>query len=74
MHVIYDYYISCGADRKVRFEMANTTTEIKTELLDQMLEDLAGEELNDFNEDYDLNADLDKFADIDVFAEIDSYH
>lgn len=54
--------------------MANTTTEIKTELLDQMLEDLAGEELNEFNEDFDFNADLDKFADIDVFAEIDSYH
>jgi hypothetical protein len=62
------------ADRKVRFDMANTTTDIKTEYLDQMLEDLAGEELSEFNDDFELNADLDKFSDTDVFAEIDSYH
>jgi len=54
--------------------MANTTTDIKTEYLDHMLEDLAGEELSEFNDDFELNADLDKFSDTDVFAEIDSYH
>lgn len=55
--------------------MAETrTTAQEIELLDQRLEDLAGEELSDFNDDLDLNADLDKFTDMDIFSEIDSYH
>lgn len=55
--------------------MAETrTTPKEIELLDQQLEDLAGEELSDFNDDFELNADLDKFTDMDIFSEIDSYH
>ncbi len=53
-------------------ETRNTLKEI--ELLDQRLEDLAGEELSEFNDDFELNADLDKFTDMDLFSEIDSYH
>lgn len=52
----------------------NINNRIKTEALDQMLEDLAGEELNEFDNSFDINADLDIFADTDEFAEIDSYH
>ncbi|MGJ8620816.1 MAG: hypothetical protein ACSHWN_10825 [Methylophilaceae bacterium] len=55
--------------------MAETISALTdTELLDQRLEDLAGEELSEFNDDFELNADLDKFTDIDIFSEIDSYH
>ncbi|MDP2193526.1 MAG: hypothetical protein Q8K36_03265 [Alphaproteobacteria bacterium] len=56
--------------------MAVTTTKHhhKTELLDQMLEDLAGEEFSEFDDDLALNSDLDKFSDADDFADIDSYH
>jgi hypothetical protein len=56
--------------------MANTLIkrQHKTEQLDQMLEDLAGEELNEFDDDFGLNPDLDKFSDADDFADIDSYH
>jgi hypothetical protein len=56
--------------------MANTTTKTqeKTQLLDQMLEDLAGEEFSEFNDDFGVSADLDKFSDADDFADIDSYH
>ena len=60
--------------RKVRFDMAGTTSNTNTERLDQMFEDLAGEELSEFDNDIDVNADLDIFADTDDFAEIDSYH
>jgi hypothetical protein len=56
--------------------MANTLIkrQHKTEQLDQMLEDLAGEELNEFDDDFGLSPDLDKFSDADDFADIDSYH
>lgn len=55
--------------------MAETRTTAKEiELLDQRLEDLAGEELSEFNDDFELNADLDKFNEMDIFSEIDSYH
>lgn len=62
--------------RKVRFDMAGTTTNSpgKTALLDQMLEDLAGEELSEFENEFDVSNDLDIFADTDEFAEIDSFH
>ncbi len=62
--------------RKVRFDMAGTTTKSsdKIQRLDQMLEDLAGEELGEFDEDFELSSDLDIFSDTDEFAEIDSYH
>ncbi|MEE9332328.1 MAG: hypothetical protein V3U89_08875 [Methylophilaceae bacterium] len=47
----------------------------KTELLDQMLEDLAGEEFDEHDYDFvGLDSGLDKFSEIDTFAEIDSYH
>ncbi len=45
----------------------------KTALLDQMLEDLAGDELSEFDH-LDLDADLDAFNDTDHFLEIDQYH
>lgn len=56
--------------------MATPTTksQVKTELLDQMLEDLAGEEFSEFDDDLELSSDLDKFSDADDFADIDSYH
>jgi len=56
--------------------MAGTTTKSsdKIQRLDQMLEDLAGEELGEFDEDFELSSDLDIFSDTDEFAEIDSYH
>lgn len=56
--------------------MATTTTKYqdKTEILDQMLEDLAGEELSEFDDDFELSSDLDKFSDLDDFAEIDNFH
>jgi len=62
--------------RKVRYVMATPTTksQVKTELLDQMLEDLAGEEFSEFDDDFELSPDLDKFSDIDDFAEIDNFH
>lgn len=62
--------------RKVRFDMANTVTNSpsKKELLDQLLEDLAGEEISEFDNELDLNTDLDIYADTDDFAEIDSFH
>jgi hypothetical protein len=63
-------------ERKVRLlNMAETrTTGKEIDILNQRLEDLAGEELSDFNDDLELNADLDKFTDVDIFSEIDSYH
>lgn len=57
--------------------MAETTTKgrSKTELLDQMLEDIAGEELSEFNDDLvGLDAEFEVFSEVDHFAEIDSYH
>ena len=56
--------------------MVNSTTysPSKIEVLDQLLEDLAGEEINEFDNDLDLNADLDIYADTDDFADIDSFH
>lgn len=56
--------------------MANTVTNSpsKKELLDQLLEDLAGEEISEFDNELDLNTDLDIYADTDDFAEIDSFH
>lgn len=61
--------------RKVRYVMATTTKyQDKTEILDQMLEDLAGEELSEFDDDFELSSDLDKFSDLDDFAEIDNFH
>jgi hypothetical protein len=54
--------------------MADTLNIPNAEILDQMLEDLAGEELSEFNDDFELNSDLDKFHDEDIFAEIDGYH
>lgn len=55
--------------------MATTSIkdETKTALLDQMLEDLAGDEINEFDLD-DFDADLDSFSDTDHFLEIDQYH
>ena len=55
--------------------MAETRTTAKEiEILNQRLEDLAGDEFSDFNDDLELNADLDKFTDMDIFSEIDNYH
>lgn len=76
MHDIIHQYITAKQKRKVWFVMANTLIkrQHKTEQLDQMLEDLAGEELNEFDDDFGLSPDLDKFSDADDFADIDSYH
>lgn len=54
--------------------MTTTKTQVKTKILDQMLEDLAGEEFSEFNDDLVLSSDLDKFSDSDDFADIDNYH
>ena len=76
MHV-KDYnwhYIVDGKKGKVTNMAETRTTAKEIELLDQRLEDLAGEELSEFNDDFELNADLDKFNEMDIFSEIDSYH
>ncbi len=59
--------------------MAGTTingrSEAELELLDQMLEDLAGEELGEFEDDLlELDSELDVYSETDHFAEIDSFH
>lgn len=46
----------------------------KTELLDQMLEDLAGEELSEFDDDFELSSNFEKYSIADEFADIDSFH
>jgi len=51
-----------------------TINDSELTLSDQMLDDLAGEEFNDFEVDYDLGSDLDIATDIDDFTMIDSYH
>ena len=54
--------------------MAAIRNDLNTERLDQSLEDLAGEEFSEFDEDFELGSDLDIFSDADEFAEIDSFH
>lgn len=56
--------------------MAETITKNhdNAQLLDQMLEDLAGEEFSEFDDDFELSSDLDIFSDTDDFVEIDNYH
>ncbi|MFW5431249.1 MAG: hypothetical protein ACKE5M_04190 [Methylophilaceae bacterium] len=50
--------------------------ENSVEFLDQMLEDLAGEEFDEFDDDLnELDSDLGQFsATEDEFVEIDTYH
>ncbi len=59
--------------------MAGTTTnshnEVELEVSDQMLEDLAGEELSEFDDDLlELGSEFETYSEIDHFAEIDSFH
>jgi hypothetical protein len=56
--------------------MAETTMKNhnNAELLDQMLEDLAGEEFSDYDDDFELSSDFEKLSITDEFADIDSYH
>ncbi len=57
--------------------MAETTTKgrSKTELLDQLLEDIAGEEISEFDNDLlGLDSEFEMFSEVDHFAEIDNYH
>jgi len=44
------------------------------QLLDQQLEDLAGEEIGEFTDDYALDAEYSQFTEIDEFADIDLCH
>jgi hypothetical protein len=44
------------------------------QLLDQQLEDLAGEEVGEFANDYALDAEYSQFTEIDEFADIDLCH
>ena len=72
-------YCKSKQNRKVRFDMAEVIEyENGLKVLDQMLEDLAGEEFDDFDVEWtglDTVTDLDQFsATEDEFAEIDSYH
>ena len=46
----------------------------KTQVLDQRLEDLAGEELSEYTDDFALDAEYGKFSEADEFADIDLYH
>lgn len=59
--------------------MAETTTngrsEAELELLDQMLEDLAGEELSEFDDELlELGTEFETYSETDHFAEIDNFH
>jgi len=51
-----------------------TKSQVKSKILDQMLEDLAGEEFSEFDDNLALSSDLDKFSDADDFSDIDNYH
>lgn len=46
----------------------------KTQVLDQLLEDLAGEEIGEFTDNYALDAEYSKYSEVDEFVDIDSYH
>jgi hypothetical protein len=46
----------------------------KTQVLDQLLEDLAGEELNEYTDNFALDAEYSKYSEADEFVDIDSYH
>ena len=46
----------------------------KTQILDQLLEDLAGEEISEFNDNDVLDAEFSKYSEADEFVDIDSYH
>ena len=46
----------------------------KTQVLDQLLEDLAGEEMSEFSDHLGLDDAYSKFSEIDEFADIDSDH
>ncbi|QVL45447.1 MAG: hypothetical protein KFB94_09510 [Methylophilaceae bacterium] len=46
----------------------------KTQLLDQLLEDLAGEEMSEFVDHVDLDNEYSKFSEVDEFADIDNFH
>ena len=45
-----------------------------TQALDQRLEDLAGEELSEYADNFALDAEYSKFSEADEFADIDLYH
>ena len=46
----------------------------KIQILDQLLEDLAGEEISEFTDHSALDAEFSKYAEVDEFVDIDSYH
>jgi hypothetical protein len=46
----------------------------KTQVLDQLLEDLAGEEISEYTDNFALDAEFGKYSEADEFVEIDSYH
>lgn len=46
----------------------------KIQVLDQLLEDLAGEEISEFSDHFALDAEYSKYTEADEFVEIDSYH
>jgi len=53
----------------------NSPSEADLELLDQALEDIAGEEISDFDDDlFELETEFDTYSEVDHFAEIDSLH
>lgn len=53
---------------------SETIMTYKTQVLDQLLEDLAGEEMSEFSDHLGLDDAYSKFSEIDEFADIDSDH
>lgn len=47
---------------------------VNTQLLEQNLEDLAGEEIGEYVDDFALDAEFNKFSEADEFMDIDLYH
>lgn len=45
-----------------------------TQLLEQNLEDLAGEEIGEYSDDFELDAEFSKLSEVDEFVDIDLYH
>lgn len=62
--------------RKGRFIMANTATNLdRVKLLDQMLEDLAGDEFDEYGEgENGFGSAIKRFAADEVLADMDNLH
>lgn len=61
-------------ERKKIMAAVTTKKTEKIKLVDQMLEDIAGEEFDEFDENDRYATKLSRYVDDESFADIDSYH